>query len=387
MLITLQEIDRRPEAFVVSASSKEVAWNAFILNNLQAAYKEAKYVLVTSRSLVGTYAVMYCREDHHALISHVSTAIAPCGLMGVMGNKGAVAIRVKIDSEYLCFVGSHLAAHAEYVARRNQDYLDLCNRLLFSPPLGHLESKSRTSVESLIDSWNDTPFSSSIWDCAILIWAGDLNYRIELPRVETRKLALSGQYGALLQHDQLTKERAAGRVFDEFEEAPILFPPSFKYNVGSDSFDSSKGRRAPAWTDRVVFRKSAEITPVQYSSSMALRSSDHKPVSCTLNAKIHGLVPQKFDSALSEALHRVDMYENEAIPMTTLSTNVLKFEELAYQRPVVKKFELLNVGQVMAKFTFIPRPGHNQICASWLSVLPFQGILIPGVLLASHLVS
>ena len=32
-----------------------------------------------------------------------------------------------------------------------------------------------------------------------------------------------------------------------FEEAPITFAPTYKYNPGSDEYDSSEKRRIPAW--------------------------------------------------------------------------------------------------------------------------------------------
>ena len=46
---------------------------------------------------------------------------------------------------------------------------------------------------------------------------------------------------------QLSNERAAGRTFSGFDEAPIAFAPSYKYDIFSDVYDSSEKCRVPAW--------------------------------------------------------------------------------------------------------------------------------------------
>jgi hypothetical protein len=54
-------------------------------------------------------------------------------------------------------------------------------------------------------------------------------------------------------NDQLNVERLAGRVFQRFVEGPLLFLPTYKYDVGSDRYDSSKKQRIPSWCDRVLY--------------------------------------------------------------------------------------------------------------------------------------
>ena len=54
---------------------------------------------------------------------------------------------------------------------------------------------------------------------------------------------------------QLRNEHAAGRTFSGFEEAPIAFAPTYKYDIFSDAYDTSEKCRVPAWTDRVLWRK------------------------------------------------------------------------------------------------------------------------------------
>lgn len=371
-------MDRRAEAFVVSVSSKEASWNAFLLQNIQEAFPEVKYSFVTSRSLVGIYAAMFARDEHTGRINNISTTIAACGMMGMVGNKGAAGIRVKIDTEFVCFVSSHLAPHTNNVARRNQDYADLSKRLLFpaSPPIS--KGSTTTMSEELIKSWDDKYTPSTIWDCGLLIWAGDLNYRLSLPSPNAKALALSGLYDDMVNADQLMMEMSTKRAFEDFTEGIITFAPSYKYDIGSDSFDSRPDGRAPAYTDRVLYRKGDRLKPVIYTSVLELRHSDHKPVACLFNAQCKSIAPAEFDSSLAETLRQVDSFENEAMPITVVSTNVIEFGEMVYHRAALRSFELLNTGQVVACFKFVSRPGRTEVCAPWLHIQPRYGVILPG---------
>jgi phosphatidylinositol-bisphosphatase len=83
-----------------------------------------------------------------------------------------------------------------------------------------------------------------------------------------------------------------GSIFREFEEGPITFPPTYKYDPGTQRFDTSHKQRAPAYTDRILFKSkgsshrrdssgSMGIGPLQclmYTSVPSICTSDHKPV-------------------------------------------------------------------------------------------------------------
>ncbi|KAF9581982.1 inositol polyphosphate 5-phosphatase [Lunasporangiospora selenospora] len=61
-------------------------------------------------------------------------------------------------------------------------------------------------------------------------WAGDLNYRVDLSRTDAEGCLKRGDLETMLTHDQLLQQRAAGAVFDGFHEAPITFPPTYKFD-------------------------------------------------------------------------------------------------------------------------------------------------------------
>ena len=89
---------------------------------------------------------------------------------------------------------------------------------------------------------------------------------------------------SLLQADQLAVQKSQGSVFVGFEEEPITFCPTYKYDENTDVFDTSPKARTPAWCDRVLWRTHENVVPVRgsYNSYTALKGSDHRPVGLEL---------------------------------------------------------------------------------------------------------
>lgn len=75
-----------------------------------------------------------------------------------------------------------------------------------------------------------------------------------MSRSETLRYLQSGNITALLDVDQLREQTgASGFALRAFSEAPISFPPTYKFNRGSSTYDSSAKQRTPAWCDRVLW--------------------------------------------------------------------------------------------------------------------------------------
>lgn len=68
--------------------------------------------------------------------------------------------------------------------------------------------------------------------------------------------SLQTTISSLLPHDQLLIQMRTGKAFHEgWQEGPIEFLPTYKYDVGSiGEFDSSEKQRGPSWCDRILFR-------------------------------------------------------------------------------------------------------------------------------------
>lgn len=89
----------------------------------------------------------------------------------------------------------------------------------------------------------------------------------------------------LYENDQLNLQMVAGLSFPFYSEARITFMPTYKFDLGTDTYDSSEKARIPAWTDRIL-RKGPNLRQLAYNCA-PLRFSDHRPVyalfDCTVN--------------------------------------------------------------------------------------------------------
>ena len=219
--------------------------------------------------------ILQKRKSKLVKVEACATGDVACGIGNVLRNKGCAAafldLKVRYDkssgSAKLLVVSAHLAAHAHKAADRDQDFHRICRELLPQMPV-------EWGAHDLLDCL----------DCCL--FAGDLNYRLDLPRAEAERGALSGDYAALLDYDQLLRRKAQGSAFADFCEGPINFAPTFKFDQRSATYDSSKKMRVPSWTDRVLYiprssrKKSPELTLASYDS-VDTRSSDHRPVIAT----------------------------------------------------------------------------------------------------------
>ncbi len=121
-----------------------------------------------------------------------------------------------------------------------------------------------------------------IFDHEAIFWGGDLNYRIDMKRDRCISYLDGGDVTVLREADQLSKELRDNARFRlrTFNEAEIAFPPTYKYNKGSDEWDTSEKKRAPAWCDRILWRDRAERESVQCLDyrRWEVNVSDHRPV-------------------------------------------------------------------------------------------------------------
>ena len=81
-----------------------------------------------------------------------------------------------------------------------------------------------------------------------VIWLADTNYRVDLDNASVRAYAEDDALDMLLAADQLTYVMSTSAAFSGYVEGPILFRPTYRYDVGTDNYDTSEKMRIPAWT-------------------------------------------------------------------------------------------------------------------------------------------
>ncbi|KAJ9629750.1 hypothetical protein H2203_002131 [Taxawa tesnikishii (nom. ined.)] len=240
------------------------------------------YTLLHTASMVGLFSCVYVKSAIRSRIKHIHTAEVKRGMGGLHGNKGALILRLALDDTSLCLINCHLAAGQSQTIARNNDVAAILEAECLpplGPPLGSLPDSS------LFVSGGD---GSMILDHEICILNGDLNYRIDaMSRDTVVKAVLQRNLAKLLERDQLllSRKKNPGFRLRAFSELPISFAPTYKYDVGTDEYDSSEKKRSPAWCDRIMCRGVGRVKGEEYRR-WEVRVSDHRPVSCRFRCRV-----------------------------------------------------------------------------------------------------
>ena len=342
---------------------------------------ERSYTLLLQKSMVGLLVCVFVKTVHQPRVKYVSAASVGVGVMGMLGNKGGVSIRLQFYDSTLCFVCTHLAAHRENVTGRNADFANVFSKTSFS--VG--EEAIREVIRSgSLSHWAIGSSAVEIPDHDIVFWLGDLNYRIDdsLPTETVLQMSEKNLYDQLLPLDQLNIERKAGRSFVNFEEGRIRFPPTYKYQPGTDMYEQrpEKKLRAPAWCDRILWmaQEPPHVQQLTYGRSERPNVSDHKPVYSTLRLTIKDVIQAKREAIYEELMHMLDKYENTSLPAVGLDRVNLDFGLVRYGETKTLSIKITNTGGVVAQFRLVPKLDEMDVCKSWMSVSPTYGMIVPG---------
>ena len=147
-----------------------------------------------------------------------------------------------------------------------------------------------------------------ILDHEVCILNGDLNYRIDtMGRDTVVKAIKANDFSKLLERDQLlvSRRRNPGFRLRSLKECPITFAPTYKYDVGTDQYDSSEKHRSPAWCDRILYRGEGKIKQLDYRRHET-RVSDHRPVSGTFKIRVKSVLPSQRELAWQGSCERFE---------------------------------------------------------------------------------
>ncbi|KAI0536147.1 type II inositol-1,4,5-trisphosphate 5-phosphatase [Xylaria digitata] len=156
------------------------------------------YTLVTCQQLIGLLLLIYASPEVAATISNESTISIGTGLLGYMGNKGAIVSRLLLgETTRLVFSNCHLASGHDQASldRRCWDYNKIMTQTTFSP----------ISHSGVMEEEGD-----KIGDEDFTFFFGDLNFRLDgLPGNDIRHLLTlhaRGEYDITSSSHQLGEE-------------------------------------------------------------------------------------------------------------------------------------------------------------------------------------
>lgn len=204
-------------------------------------------------------------------------------------SKGCVAASWRMSDIDICVINAHLEAGHDNLAKRNKMQSQIeahfvptcCSSTALLVEVGDLNYRLEAlgGFDSIKEPTKERPCCSEDFDAEL----HRLLERCEAPDFQSSELWPS--------RCQLRHSKAAAGVFSGFEEAPILFRPTYKRAPPSP--DSPPGmvvfdreaKRLPGWCDRVLWRAGSGlvVTASSYSSVESATYSDHRPVYVVLH--------------------------------------------------------------------------------------------------------
>lgn len=262
-------------------SYEAATWEAMLTSKLCATHQ-----LVARKQQVGTCLFAFATEEQaSACLARVSAiGTGPLGA----GNKGAVAASLSLrGGSTLCLLSAHLAAGNKGPGARNKDVATILSKMTFSTVPSVV---SASAAPAATDATATSEPAAHLQPLTVdehdfVVWGGDLNYRIVLPDVEVHTLVEAQDFASLAAADELKLAQSAGTALADYVEGALSFAPTYKYDAGSTQYDTSSKRRAPAWTDRVLWRRNDKVQCIAYGRHELL-DSDHRPVSAVLRLSV-----------------------------------------------------------------------------------------------------
>ncbi|XP_051793401.1 inositol polyphosphate 5-phosphatase K isoform X1 [Acanthochromis polyacanthus] len=290
-VIGLQEVNATPVKFISDLIAED-SWSHVFMDTLA----PRGFVKVTSVRMQGLLLLVFAKQIHLPFIRNIQTTYTRTGIFGYWGNKGGVSVRFSFYGHMVCFLNCHLAAHMNYSLERVDEFEYI--------------------LEAQDFDLYDTP---QIRDHKVVFWFGDLNFRIADHGLHFLRSSInSGRLNLLWNKDQLIMMKKKEPFLQEFEEGPLDFKPTYKFDRNSDTYDTrapkawlgfNGKKRKPAWTDRILWRIKPKtlpsdddeeekaststvdgqdefpilVTQDKYTSDMSYGISDHKPVIATFS--------------------------------------------------------------------------------------------------------
>ncbi|ESL08743.1 inositol-1,4,5-trisphosphate 5-phosphatase [Trypanosoma rangeli SC58] len=344
------------------------------------------YYAFPPKQLVGLLLCVYLRRQLLPHMQDMSLMTVATGALGSMGNKGAIGLRFVLHRTSLCLINVHLAAGHNNVLKRNADASTIFECMDFNA------QKRQALVAAIGDGYIPPEYMDQSpelrpHDHDIVIVAGDLNYRVNLSYEEAVELSLRRDVARLLMHDELVSELANSHSpWWGFVDLTPTFPPTYRYDIGMNVYDTSEKQRVPSYTDRIVtWTKRKSHQKLIYVESMQaivdVVSSDHKPVQALLRLPIRCEVEEKKKSVTQSLRDRISQVglDRSNSAKTSITPAVLDFGvQQFYDCGARNVVTISNVGDCVALVKVFRQRNQDVSEGAWLRVYPSNFSILPG---------
>ncbi|XP_066551480.1 inositol polyphosphate 5-phosphatase K isoform X2 [Amia ocellicauda] len=226
-VIGLQEVNSKILNFINDMTFED-PWSNLLMDTLS----PLGYVKLISIRMQGLLLIVFAKQVHIPFIRDIQASYLRTGIYGYWGNKGGVSVRMSFYGHMICFLNCHLTAHMGNANQRVDE------------------------IEHILDTQEfNTSHCPKILDHKVVFWFGDLNFRIADHGMHFMREAINNKrFHLLWEKDQLIMAKKKEAFLREFEEGPLKFKPTYKFDLHSETYDTSGKKRKPAWTDRILWR-------------------------------------------------------------------------------------------------------------------------------------
>ena len=326
-----QEIVKLNTSNVIFDSNKSSAylWESKLTDKL---LKDYNYTLQYRENLVGILILIFVKTSEANNIKNMKKSIIKAGFMKALGNKGYILYEFKYNDKSFAIATGHLTAgenEKNYKERTNL-IIDILNHKNdknsnkfyendFYFLFGDMNFRVKIDRKEFFDFYEkikDVNMKTKINDDSVLtnkklLYNLYLKFNLGINLNNIRKYSIGKKDLYKLKSFQNFKEKNSINdnntnakrnmsepkykyfffkehlISDELNgfkgsltsynvtEGPIKFLPTYKYKKGAKYYDLNK--RTPAWTDRILYKKSENIKCIKYNR-INIKLSDHRPV-------------------------------------------------------------------------------------------------------------
>jgi hypothetical protein len=207
-----------------------------------------------------------------------------------------------IDDSSICFVNAHLSAGQTHTSARNADIASVLRST-------SLKCSTGTNDSVIFINGGD---GTMILDHEFCVFFGDLNYRIDMSSHVIRRKIGERDYNGLYIYDQLRCIKSR-MLLRNFREGPLHFAPTYKYDIGTDTYDTSDKMRSPAWCDRILWRGESGKVILHNYQRHEIRYSDHRPISAYMTLRIKTVDHSRLNMIRKEIIDAWQSYHKARI--------------------------------------------------------------------------